>query len=330
MNIGRRTGWMAGAGLAAFALIGLWLQNARPRIARTDAPPTSDVSDLVASARLRSPADTAPQQAEPDDDSASADTRVPDISPPLDDPTQAAEPGSPVPGKPDPSSPVQIAVRGESADHAALLGHFANTSIPLRQRTEDIRLLAQARNETSKQALMALGDARLYLNRKAVEALGAYRDAEVQRYLTLKLHDADSLVVCAAIRALARSTGAGAVRDLADVIRRNRRRDDGHDEMVREAAVETLGQIGSSQAVPVLAEELARSEEPGWSMEYGSALTTALRAMPGPDSREAIVAYADRLSARIPDDPLARAYFETKIREAREAAETMQTPVNDT
>ena len=251
--------------------------------------------------------DAMPQKEAPDDEApALADSG---------DPSGGAESGM--------ASPVETALRGEPADGAALLAHFANTTIPLPRRKQDVQRLARARNDAAKAALMALGDAHLYLNRYAVEALGNYRDADTRRYLQEKLREPDALVVCAAVRALARSAGAGAVPDIAAVIRNNRRRADGHDEMVCQAAAETLGHIASARAVPVLAEELLRSEEPGWSKEYGSAVIVALKNIGAPEGRAAMLAYADRLEARLPDDPLARAYFEAKIREARAAAEDM-------
>lgn len=223
----------------------------------------------------------------------------------------------------DPANPVEKALRGMSVDRAVLLAHFADTAVSLEQRKQHIESLARARNNAAKEELMALGDAHLYLNRYAVAALGSYRDADTRRYLKEKLRDPDARIVCAAVRALASSAGAAAVPDLADVIRKHRRRADGHGDMVCQAAAETLGHIASPQAVPILTKELLRSEEPGWSKEYGSTVISALKNIGNADGLTAILAYADRLAGRIPEDPLARDYFETKIKEARAAAKDM-------
>ena len=142
---------------------------------------------------------------------------------------------------------VEAVLQGEAFAPDSLLGYFSNTGVPLQHRTEDINRLARAGNATSKGALMAVGDARLYLNSTAVEALGAYRDEETRRYLAGKLQDPDARMVRAAVRALASSAGVDAIPFLVAAIEDNWRRADGHELLVRTAAVEELGAIASDR-----------------------------------------------------------------------------------
>jgi len=46
-----------------------------------------------------------------------------------------------------------------------------------------------------------------------------------------------------------------------------------------------------------------------------------------PEGRAAALAYAERLAARLPKDPMARKYYETKISEARAVAEGRSFPI---
>ncbi|HOX07163.1 MAG TPA: hypothetical protein PK280_12235, partial [Planctomycetota bacterium] len=165
-----------------------------------------------------------------------------------------------------------------------------------------------------------------YLNRAAVEALGSAgavapeQRARVIAYLQARLADDDAMIVCAAVRSLGSLQGAAAVPALAAVIRDNRQRPDGHGEMVCTAAVNALGQTGSAQAGPALAAELGRSEDKGWSLEYGSRVLAALVRTNAPEGPAAALAYAERLSARLTGNGMARKHLEARIAEARAAA----------
>jgi hypothetical protein len=157
-----------------------------------------------------------------------------------------------------------------------------------------------------------------------VEALGAFGGSPekpaVERYLKGKLDSDDSQIACAAIRGYATLMGTAAVPELSAMLGRNHERPDGHQEIVCSAIVKALQETGSTEATPALIGELRRSEEKGWSLEYGSRLVEALRFLKTPDGGKAMIAYADRLEARKPSDPLAKQYFEDKIAEARRAA----------
>jgi hypothetical protein len=70
----------------------------------------------------------------------------------------------------------------------------------------------------------------------------------------------------------------------------------------------------------VLAAELDRVEEPGFSLEYASQIVVALKHVGTPQVDGALSGYVGRLEARMPDDPLARAYLQAKIDEAKDGA----------
>jgi hypothetical protein len=202
---------------------------------------------------------------------------------------------------------------------------FSDTSRPIAERQQELADLATRGDEAATDLLMAVGDERIYLNRVAIEALGRVskrsRRAAVNDYLTRKLSDPDARVICAAARSLAQQAGAAAVPAIALVIQSNRMRADYHEEIVLSAAVEALDLIRSPDAVPVLAAELARASEMGFSLEYGSRLVAALQHIATAESISAISAYASLLIANAPADPMAHAYYQTKIDEALEAVQ---------
>jgi hypothetical protein len=197
-------------------------------------------------------------------------------------------------------------------------------SVRLEERRRGIAVLAQEGSERSIRALMALGREKTYLNWAAIEALGRIPKgafhAEVVEYLESMLFDADARIVGAAMIGLARAAGEGAIPAIADAMRRNRVRPDGFQEIVLSMGVSALETIGSPKGVPVLTAELARSEDKGWTLEYGSRVVTAIGRLGTTEGSEAADAYASRLAARFPTDPLAAAYFTKKIDEARAAA----------
>jgi HEAT repeat protein len=232
---------------------------------------------------------------------------------------QPADPDKCVPTDPAPPASPKL-----DAETAAALARFKDTKVPLEKRRAEIRELAAKGDADAVKLLMALGNEKAYLNWAAVEALGSVRSAEqkgpISAYLKGKLTDGDSRVLCAAIRAYGRLSAEEAVAALAAVIRANRRRDDGHEDMVCNAAVEVLSGLATPRATGILSEELGRSEQKGWDLEYGSLLVKALSRIGTEEARARITAYADRLSKRVPADPVARAYWQKKIAEARAAA----------
>ncbi|MBN1808087.1 MAG: HEAT repeat domain-containing protein [Planctomycetes bacterium] len=210
------------------------------------------------------------------------------------------------------------------AEAAVVARELNDVSIPLSARTARIRELAARGDGVSIRILMDLGDADVYLSAAAVEALGTVRSpgakATVTDYLRGKLGSTDLKVLSAAIKGLGNLAGDSAIPELERIIRENRVRPDGYEQMVLIAAVETLQHIGIPECTPILVEELGRSEDKGWSLAYGSVLVEALKQIRTPEGKTALLAYADRLAERRPDDPLAGRHYDDKVAEARAAA----------
>ena len=185
---------------------------------------------------------------------------------------------------------------------------------PVSVRRQDVAALGV-------QELMALGNKKTYLNWAAIETLGSVpRSPEVVAYLDGKLSDPDARIVGAALLSLARLQGEAAIPAIGAAMKRNQVRPDGFQELVLSMGVAALRLIGSPKGVSILAAELARSEDPGWTLDYGSTVVAAIGFLGTAEGAEAVDAYAARLSARFPKDPLAAAYFTKKIDEARAAS----------
>jgi hypothetical protein len=210
------------------------------------------------------------------------------------------------------------------ASRAAVL---EDVRIPLNLRRAELRRMSAAGDEVSARALITVAGRPTYLNRFAVESLGAMRgnpaEAEVRVLLTTNLDNADALMATASIRAYGRLCRETAVPALAGVLARAGDRQDGFCEMVASAAVETLAGLGSADAVPVLAGELGRAGNAPWSLEYGSRVIRALEQLNGTTAAADIRAYAARLTAARPADPLAGGYYDTKIAEALRVADLL-------
>jgi hypothetical protein len=204
---------------------------------------------------------------------------------------------------------------------------FKDSDQPLSDRRARIAALAGNGDAHSIRVLMALGDQKTYLNCVAVEALGDVGSnpaaLEAGHYLAGKLRNSDLKVATAAIRAYGQLRGEAAVPAVLNAIHRNRYRRDGYGGIVAVAAVQALGRIGSRNSVPGLSAELGRSGRPGWNLDYGSEVVSALARIDTPGARAAVSAYADRLAAvprKLP--PQAQRHVETKIAEARRVAES--------
>ena len=199
-----------------------------------------------------------------------------------------------------------------------------DAAVPLEERRKRIAALGREGSAGSIRTLKALGNEKTYLNWAAIEALGRTprgpSTPDVAEYLESKLFDSDPRVVGAAMVGLARLAGEGAIPAIADAMKRNQVRPDGFQEVVLSMGVAALETIGSPKGVPVLTAELARSEEKGWTLEYGSRVVTAIGRLGTTEGSDAAEAYARRLAARVPTDPLAAGYFTKKIDEARAAA----------
>lgn len=201
--------------------------------------------------------------------------------------------------------------------------HFSDTRIPFERRLAEVQALGRKGDPASIRTLMQLGDAPIYINRYAVEALGQCpgAGADVRSYLAGKVNGSDALLAIAAIKALGQVASSAAIPALEQALRDNQTRPDGLQTLVCEAAVQQLGLTASPAAAPALIGQLRRAgTDAGWNLDYGSAVIHALRNMDSADGAQAIAAYADVLEARLPAEPMARAFYQRKIAEARGTA----------
>ena len=208
---------------------------------------------------------------------------------------------------------------------AIIVAAARDTQRPLEERQRMITEISQRKDAEALDVLKQVAEARVYLNFAAVEAMGNFRESPqhpaAAAYVRSRMSDPDSKIACAATRAFARLEGADAIPELGMTIEENRERPDGHDEIVCTTTLEALRDICSPSSAPILIEELERSDERGWNLEYGSTVLSALRVAQTEEGRKAAAAYAERLSDRIPEDKMARAYFEKKIAEAQNIAQ---------
>jgi hypothetical protein len=172
--------------------------------------------------------------------------------------------------------------------------------------------------------LKEIADAELYLRYTAMQALGSVRNENlaprIAAYLEGNLNHSDAQVADAAIRGYALLRRQAAVSSLAKALDGNRSRPDGYGQELCTTIVQMMKTHGDANAAPHLVRELDRVGPGKWGIAYGSEVIAALAVFKTPAARAAANAYADRLTAELPDDPLARRYYETCIAEARAAA----------
>ncbi len=199
---------------------------------------------------------------------------------------------------------------------------------PLKARRARLASIADKDDEKSIETLMAIGKANIYLSGEAVELLaGIYSDAHnarIDEYLTERLADPDVRIARSAVKAYGTRKGGEGAQEMVAALEKNRTRPDGYGVEVRTEIVKALKEIAEPTAVPGLKKEFDQAGKEDWSLEYGSEIVSALRVTGTGDAKAAITGYADMLAKRIPEDPLAKKYFEDKIAEARKAASEMR------
>ena len=174
---------------------------------------------------------------------------------------------------------------------------------------------------------MALADHDPSLSTAAVTALGRVRSAEVDVYLRTKLVEPDPRVLAAAIRSLGQVAEPAAVAAIGQTLQQNHRRDDGFEDTVCGACVETLGSIGSVAAVPFLVTELEQTVGHELQHEYGSQVVAALAHIGSASARPTLLAYTARLRAdrdQQRENPLGQHYLDQKIAEVTAALDSLK------
>jgi hypothetical protein len=195
---------------------------------------------------------------------------------------------------------------------------------PLKARRGRLSSIADKDDEKSVETLMAIGKANIYLSAEAVDLLsGMYNEtynARIDKYLVERLADPEVRIARAAILAYGTRKGSEGVNEMIAALEKNRTRPDGYEIDVRTAIVKSLQEIADPMMVPGLKKEFAQADKENWDLNYGSEIVSALRVTGTKDAKAAITAYVETLSKRVPEDPMAKKYFEDKIAEAHKAA----------
>ena len=214
-----------------------------------------------------------------------------------------------------------------------VLSWAGDTSIPLRERIKAVEMLGQAGNDNAVGKLFEIARSELYLRYKAIEALGTVRNRNmsslIDEYLTANLADPDSQAAIAAIRGLAEFKGSRAVPALAAALEANHERKDGYEQEICSTILTMMKEHGDKTAVPHMIAELDMVAPGKWGLGYGNKVISAMSAFSAPDARKAAAEYADRLEKEIPEDPLAKRYYEESIAKARALADNQNAAGND-
>jgi HEAT repeat protein len=173
-------------------------------------------------------------------------------------------------------------------------------------RCREVEAWAVSESETGVEKAIAAAQADPALKETAVRALGRTQSAKAAEYVASVLSDEDPAVMCAAIGAWAAMNGEAAIPDVAAILENNRNRSDGWQSEVGLACVMALGEIRSSEALPVLETEMQWVSQQKSKLGYGAALIEAVADIG--DSRGAVMLeeYADELRGKLAGDPLIR------------------------
>jgi HEAT repeat protein len=144
------------------------------------------------------------------------------------------------------------------------------------------------------------------LREAAVRALGRTRSARSAEYVTGLLSDEDPAVIGAAIGALAALKGKEAIEEIAAILEKNRERNDDYREEIGRACVKALGEIGSSEALPVLEKELQWVSRQEPMLGYGANLIEAVADIGDSRGAAMLEGYADELRGKLAGDPVIR------------------------
>jgi HEAT repeat protein len=202
----------------------------------------------------------------------------------------------------------------------ALLDRVRDPAVPLAERQRAIA--AAARDLPPDEAvaqLVALADAGVHLGPFAVAELGRHRGRPAaDRWLAAHRGDGDPAIAAAVVRALGSPGAAPDVPAIAAAMLANRRRADGHEDVVLAAAVEVLGRSGDPAAIPVLDRELRETVGPVLQHDYGSLVVGAIGAIGHADGAPPLAAYRRRLAAELAGEAgnaFGRTYLARKIAE---------------
>jgi hypothetical protein len=204
------------------------------------------------------------------------------------------------------------------------VARFSDTRIPIERREADIRALAARGDGEAIRILTTLANQDVYLNRAAVEALGAIRDPAVATFLRSKLGDVnthDVTLLCECIRSAGKVLGDEAVGEIGEVMKAARNRNEGHAVAIRAVCIRTMGELRRVEAVPLLKDELDHMcAQKRLDLAHGSEIVKAYSLIGDKRAGSILTEYADFLEQHKPPEPEPRGYYEEKIKEARDTA----------
>ena len=227
----------------------------------------------------------------------------------------------------DAPTPVPATPRSRNGDLAEFLNMAKNPAIAADEREDRIMALGRQSGAEATRKLMALGNEDTYLNFAALKALGTVKNPEVAAYLDAKLTNGDPRMVAAAVMSLAGVKGEASIAQIAGVLKKNRLREDGHQDIVCGACVTALTDLHASSALPTLVLELEKTVGVTLHHEYGSRVVAAIREIGDPAGVEALRAYAERLRAlksQQSGNPKGEQYFQSKLDEVASTIARLQ------
>jgi hypothetical protein len=155
------------------------------------------------------------------------------------------------------------------------------------------------------------------LKEAVVRALGPVKLEAAAGYVAEALGDEDPVVVCAAVAAWAELLGEEAVGDIGKLLEANRIRQEGPRDEVAVACVKALGGLMSSEALPVLEQELQWVVQREARPVYGLDLIEAVVDIGDSRGMGMLEQYADALQGKLSGAPMVRREQMWQIAQAR-------------
>jgi hypothetical protein len=144
------------------------------------------------------------------------------------------------------------------------------------------------------------------LKEAVVRALGPVKLEAAAGYVAEALGDENAVVVCAAVAAWAELRGEEAVGDIGKLLEANRIRQEGSRDEVAVACVKALGGLMSSEALPVLEQELQWVVQREARPVYGLDLIEAVVDIGDSRGMGMLEQYADALQGKLSGAPMVR------------------------
>lgn len=207
---------------------------------------------------------------------------------------------------------------------AGTLAYLRDETVPVEDRHSALGRLAGRVDEDAVNGLIGVAEADSRFREHALVLLAGAKSDLAAAFLTTQMTNEDERVVCRAVEGLAANKGADAIPAISNLAESNRHRPGGASDAVWASCAKALGEIRSSEALPVIERELKWVGDGGGHMEYGSQLVAALELIGDSRAANVLQGYADQLQASLSGMPKVRQTQMVKIMEARNAAEGLK------